>query len=112
MVRKMVEKPLRETTATVLARIEERLKNFLESNDKEHKIIISKIDELSGRVNHEITSLETTCKDIEHRVTDLEKYKTETESKYKGRMELYKWISVGLGIVVAAMTLLHSLGLF
>ena len=103
---------MKETTATLLARIEERVKLFTEGNNKEHKTIISKIDELCGRVNHQITSMETSIKSIDDRVKDLEIYRVALESKYKGRMELYKWISIGLGILVSVMTLFHLLGLF
>lgn len=103
---------MRETTATLLARIEERLKLFTEGNNREHKTIISKIDELCGRVNHQISSMETSIKSQDGRIKDLEIYRVTLESKYKGRMELYKWISVGLGILVSVMTLCHLLGLF
>jgi len=102
----------RETTAILLARIEERLKLFYTTNDKEHKSIISKIDELCGRVNHQITSMETSIKSIDERIKTLEISKVALESKYKGRMELYKWISIGLGIIVSIITLCHLAGLF
>ena len=103
---------MKETVATLLARIEERVKLFTEGNNREHKTIISKIDELCGRVNHQISSMETSIKSVEERVKDLEIYRVALESKYKGRMELYKWISITLGFIVSILTILNLLGLF
>jgi len=95
----------KESNSTVLARIEERLKNFIVLNDKDHKDIGRKIDDLCGKVNHQVSSFEA-------RIRSLEDRSLKEESKYRGRMQLFKWASIALSLIIAGMTIAHMLGIF
>jgi len=106
----------KESNSIVLARIDERLKNHMETNTAAHKEIIDKIDTLSTHVNHEISELKTCVDKNMKDVSDIQKDKIATESKYKGRMELFKWLSIALGTALTTLSLgtivAHILGLF
>ena len=104
--------PLKETTTTILARLEERLKGLTESNNKEHQDILNGIDKLCNHVNEEVEKLAGKIQKGEERLNGLEKKDIATESKYKGRMELYKWLSGLMGITLSVIALLKALGLF
>jgi hypothetical protein len=95
----------KETNSTLLARIDERLNGLIKSNNDAHGTITSKIDDLGGKVNHQITSLD-------ERTKILETSFIQTESRFKGRMELFQWTSLILGIVLTGVGLLHVCGLF
>jgi capsular polysaccharide biosynthesis protein len=95
----------RETNGTLLARIDERLQNLIGTNNKEHADIVGKIDELCKHANHEIDNLND-------RVKILENARIAEENKYKGRLQLFKWLSIGLGIIIGVMTILSLAGIF
>lgn len=94
---------MKEKIAEILARIDERLKIHIAANTEAHQTILTKLDKLDEHVNHEVSNLDK-------RVRALEELKISLESKYKGRMELFKWISIGLTILVGIITFLQLIG--
>jgi len=94
----------KESYTATLIRIDERLRNFIESNSEQHKEIIVKIvgnrkeiDVLCNHVNDE-------NKLMDARLDKLEKKDIADYHKYKGRLQLFKWASIALSIIVACLT--------
>lgn len=115
-----------------LTRYEERLENLISVNADAHQQILKKQDELYSHVNHEIEAMDkrlkelelhgtTTLKEVseniivlidkmEMRICALEKAELTETAKYKGRMELFKWISIALTLILGVagvLTFLH-----
>lgn len=94
---------MKETITTVLVRLDERVKNFIEQNDKSHKEILTSVKDLSNHVNHEADQMEK-------RVKILEDGQLTDKSKYQGRIQLFKWLSIGLSLALGIITILTALG--
>jgi hypothetical protein len=112
-----------------LARFQERLENLISTNTEVHQQLLKKQDELCIHVNHEMEAMDARLKEIElhgttplrevteklivlvdkieTRVSILEKADLTETAKYKGRMELFKWISIALTIILGVTGILH-----
>lgn len=85
-----------------IAELTERVKNFIVMNGKEHSGISTQIKDLCDRVNHQQTALEA-------RIKVLEDANLAEKSEYRGRVKLFKWLSIGFGIIIAVLTILDLL---
>jgi len=96
---------MQETIKTIVARIEERLKNFIEQNKTDHVEIKAQVSKLDEHVNHEIEK-------IIGRVKVLEDNAQAIISEETGRNKLYKAVIIVLGSIIGILTFLHGIGMF
>lgn len=89
----------KETLNTILARLDERVKNFIDINGKEHVEIVKKIDDLAKHVNEELHAFDA-------RVKILENAALIKKGEYISRKQIYRLIGT---IVAIATTVLSAL---
>lgn len=93
----------KESLTSKVATLTERINNLIEVSRERHKETISRVDNLCNKVNHQFTELGK-------RVTRLEERDIAELNKYKGRVELFKWINVTLGVILGVVGVLNYLG--
>ena len=94
-----------ETVSTKLARIEENLRNLIDTNTACHKKLMENQETLIKHVNDENEKMNT-------RVTFLEKCEAEQKAMRKGELRAYKVATGLLSIIVTVVGLLKAFGLF
>ena len=95
---------LRETVATKLARIEERLENLTETNNSKHNEILDSVKNLCSHVNHENDLMDT-------RIISLETTRTENIAQKKGALTVWKVSTAILALSTAILTIAKIFGL-
>jgi uncharacterized membrane protein YkgB len=88
----MADMELRETVGTKLARIEEKLDTLLMNHEK-----------LCQHVNHENEKMDA-------RLTTCEEYQHKCENEKTGQVNVYKYATAILGLVVTILTILKLVG--
>lgn len=88
-----------------LVRIEERLKSFREMYERGHEEVLQQMKGLVKHVNDEQAKCIA-------RIELCEKYIIAEQNRYKGRIELLKWVSTILGITISILVILHYFKLF
>lgn len=96
---------IKETVNTILARLDERVKNFIDINGKEHVEIVKKIDDLCVHVNEE-------HKTYDSRLTALEDVGKADIVQAKQRARIYKALGTVISVIVSIATALHFMGVF
>jgi C4-type Zn-finger protein len=87
-----------------LGRIEERVENLIDSNEKEHREIIGNQKELTEHVNHEISEIRKQIKIL----MDKDIYKA---GEKKGEKKIWKKIAAILGALSLILGILAGLGI-
>jgi len=93
----------KEKTIVTLARIDERVRALVEANTKDHKDFIAQVKDLCKHVNEEHEKYNT-------RLEKIEAIQLGEKNRYIGRLQLFKCLSAGLGIVLAVVTILKVIG--
>lgn len=93
----------KESLTSKVATLTERINNLIEVSKERQVETLSRIDTLCNKVNHQFTELGK-------RVTRLEERDIAELNRYKGRVELFKWISVALSIALSGVGILNYLG--
>lgn len=88
----------RESTSVKVAALTERLSNFMDVSRERHNELLTKVDTLCDKVNHQYTYQEK-------RIRNLENKQIAEVNKYKGRMELFKWATIALSVIVSCLTI-------
>jgi hypothetical protein len=100
----MADEEVKETVNTKLARIEENLKNLIDTNTTSHKEIITQIKDLCSHVNDENNKMNI-------RVKSLEDTRIENEASKKGELKAYKIATAGLTIGLTILSIIYYLKL-
>lgn len=87
---------------TGVATLSERVNNLITHDDESHTEILTKIDSICEKVNHQHSN-------HEKRIQSLELHEIADTNKYKGRMELFKWTTA---LLSAALTIVGILSAF
>jgi len=95
----------KESYTATLIRIDERLRNFIESNSEQHKEIIVKIVGNRTEINNLSKHVNDENKTMDARISKLENRSIADYNKYKGRIQLFKWVSIALSVIVACLTI-------
>lgn len=95
---------IKESLSVKIGILIERVDNLINSNNKEHIEIIKSVENLCETVNHQ-------HEDYEKRITVLENDTLALKNRYEGRMELFKWTSLILGIILGTIALLRYMGI-
>lgn len=111
MVIGMADEELVETTSTKLARIDENLKNLIETNNSGHKELLSQVKDLCSHVNHENTKMDLRMIEDSKRILSLEITRTENISKTKGALFVWKVVAGILTASIAILTIAQILGI-
>lgn len=90
----------KESLTSKVATLTERINNLIDISRERQTETIGRIDKLCDKVNHQFTELT-------NRVARLEERDIAESNKYKGRMELFKWVSIALGIIVSGFTVIQ-----
>ena len=88
----------KESLTSKVATLTERINNLIEISKERQEQTIGRIDSLCDKVNHQFT-------EISKRVARLEERDVAEYNKYKGRMQLFKWLSVALSITITVFSL-------
>lgn len=92
----------KETYTTILARLDERLKGLVETNNNAHNEIMGSIKELKIHVNDEILAMNK-------RVSCLENESEEKKAEKKGQLKIYKIAVAALGLLSTLLVILSHL---
>jgi hypothetical protein len=95
---------LKETVATKLARIEERIANFVENNNSKHDEIIDKLDKLCSHVNHENELMDIRIRTLENKHISDEAVKSKLDV-----LKDNKWTIIIASIFTGIITLIVKL---
>jgi hypothetical protein len=99
----MPDNEVKETLATMLARIEERIKLGFTTNDKEHTDIKTNQTKLLDHVNHREELMSS-------RIASLENTRTVNEAEKKGAINVWKVSTAILALATTILTLAKILG--
>jgi len=97
---------MRETTPIIVARIEERLKGFVEINAAEHKQIVGLMTELKAHVNEENEALEKKYESSYSRLKVVEEYCNTSKITWKVLAKIATATITVIGIAIALVKLM------
>lgn len=94
-----------DTVKTIVARIEERLTNFIDQNKIDHSKFELKVEDLCKHVNHEIELLN-------NRVAIVEDKQIASDSEKRGMMGVWKAVAAVLSVTLTIIGILKYFNLF
>ncbi len=100
---------MQEKLSITLARIEQKLSDFIGVNEKEHQNLKVSIDELSKHCNHEIEQLTTLVNDVNTKQANCEAIKTDRKEKTSMFQGKLREISILIGFVTIPTGLLITI---
>ena len=100
---------MQEKLSITLARIEQKLSDFIGVNEKEHQDLKVSIDELSKHCNHEIEQLTTLVNDVKTKQANYEAIKTDCKEKTSMFQGKLREISILIGFVTIPTGLLITI---
>ncbi len=100
---------MQEKLSITLARIEQKLSDFIGVNEKEHQDLKVSIDELSNHCNHEIKQLTVIVNEVKIKQSNYEAIKCDRKEKISTFQGKLREISILIGFVTVPTALIVTI---
>lgn len=104
-----MDEEIKETTLTKLIRIEERIKNGFEQNDKDHNEIKANMATLTVHVNHENEKMDARIRKLENESLAKADVKVDNKRTKKEVIKENKYTIIISAVVTGIITILVKL---